>query len=64
MYKKYGDRMENSVDTDQTPPESTMFAQTCLSKKLGLLRYTFCLIIAEKKSMDSVPAFLETSQQA
>ena len=39
------DRIANSVDPDQTAPlgavwsGSTLFAQTCLSKNLGSLRY-------------------------
>ena len=47
MRPKDADRMANSVDTDQTDPlgavwsGSTLFAQTCLSENLGLLRYTW-----------------------
>ena len=42
------DGMANSVDPGQTAPlgavwsGSALFAQTCLSKNLGSLRYTFC----------------------
>ena len=44
MCPKEADRMENSVDPDQTAPlgavwsGSTLFAQTGLSKNTGLLR--------------------------
>ena len=46
MSSKDADGMANSVDSDQTPPPgavwsgSSLFAQTCLSENLGLLRYT------------------------
>ena len=45
MHPKGADGMANSVDPDQTAPlgavwcGSTLFAQTCLSENLGLLRY-------------------------
>ena len=38
------DGMANSVDPDQTAPlgaGSALFAQTCLSKNLGSLRYSW-----------------------
>ena len=45
MSPNNADRMANSVDPDQTAPlgavwsASALFAQTCLSENLGLLRY-------------------------
>ena len=42
MSPNNADRMANSVDPDQTAPVwsgSALFAQTCLSKNLGTLRY-------------------------
>ena len=38
MRPKDADRMENSVDPEQTAPSSPC-TQTCLSKNLGSLRY-------------------------
>ena len=36
--------MTNSVDTDQSAPVSTLFAQTCLSEYLGSLQL-YCNLI-------------------
>ena len=40
MSSSDADRMANSVDPDQTAPlGSALFAQTCLSEKVGTLWY-------------------------
>ena len=39
MHPKDAEGIANSVDPDQTAPGSALFAQTCLSEKLGKLRY-------------------------
>ena len=58
------DRMTNSVDPDQTAPEtaplavysgSTLFAETCLFKNLGPLRY---LILNKSSVVFSVSVVL------
>ena len=42
MHPKDAEGIANSLDPDQTAPGSALFAQTCLSKNLGTLRYPFC----------------------
>ena len=39
MPPKDAERMANSVDPDQTAPESSLFAQTYMSQYLNFLRY-------------------------
>ena len=42
MHPKDAEGIADSVDPDQTAPRSALFAQICLSKNLGTLRYMHC----------------------
>ena len=52
------DGMANSVDPDQTAPRvcsgSALFAQTCLSENLGILRYMIGIFLSDEQSCTSV----------
>ena len=51
MHPKDAERIANSVDPDQTTPlgavwsGSALFAQTCLSENLGILRYYLKIVL-------------------
>ena len=76
MRPKDANGMANSVDPDQTAPlgavwsGSTLFAQTCLSKNLGTLRYIenrecYCIVefIEQRERSDAKLVFPQQVQQ-